>query len=215
MSCAFCYYGLVLMSTELFGAGPNINNLNAGEANDCHPLATTDYMDLLWTTLAEFPGIFATIFIIEKCGRKKTMAFQFLLYAGCIAMLTTTGEWVALKHESKFISIEMCMFFLCFAWSSRTALTIILFLARGVIAGLFQAAYVYTPEVYPTALRSVGVGGCSALARLGAMATPYVAQVLLQTSLTSAVTVYGIFAVSACIACLLLPYETRGSDMAN
>lgn len=95
------------------------------------------------------------------------------------------------------------------------ALTIILFLARGVIAGLFQAAYVYTPEVYPTALRSVGVGGCSALARLGAMATPYVAQVLLQTSLTSAVTVYGIFAVSACVACLLLPYETRGTDMST
>lgn len=91
MSCAFCYYGLVLMSTELFGAGPNINNLN-GEANDCRPLETTDYMDLLWTTLAEFPGIFATIFIIEKCGRKKTMAFQFLLYAGCVTMLTTTGE---------------------------------------------------------------------------------------------------------------------------
>lgn len=52
-------------------------------------------------------------------------------------------------------------------------------MARGVIAGLFQAAYVYTPEVYPTSLRSVGVGGCSALARLGAMATPYVAQVCL------------------------------------
>lgn len=103
---------------------------------------------------------------------------------------------------------------LCHLISNRTGLTMILFLARGVIAGLFQAAYVYTPEVYPTALRSVGVGGCSALARLGAMATPYVAQVLLQTSLTSAVTVYGIFAVSACIACMLLPYETRGTDMA-
>lgn len=80
------------MSTELFGAGPNINNLSNEDSTDCHPLATTDYMDLLWTTLAEFPGIFATIFIIEKCGRKKTMAFQFLLYAGCVSMLTTTGK---------------------------------------------------------------------------------------------------------------------------
>lgn len=50
-------------------------------------------------------------------------------------------------------------------------------MGRGIISGLFQAAYVYTPEVYPTSLRSVGIGGCSALARLGAMATPYVAQV--------------------------------------
>lgn len=75
--------------------------------------------------------------------------------------------------------------------SSRVLLTLILFLGRGVIAGLFQAAYVYTPEVYPTNLRSIGgttttnkyiyflptkklqkfisVGGCSSLARLGAM----------------------------------------------
>lgn len=49
-------------------------------------------MDLLWTTLAEFPGIFATIAIIERCGRKKTMAIQFVLYAICVLMLTTTKE---------------------------------------------------------------------------------------------------------------------------
>lgn len=90
MACAFCYYGLVLMSTELFG-GEN-KTILPGETPDCHPLATTDYMDLLWTTLAEFPGIFATIAIIERCGRKKTMAFQFILFALCILMLTTTKE---------------------------------------------------------------------------------------------------------------------------
>lgn len=89
MSCAFCYYGLVLMSTELFGGD---HDLSTEDSRECRPLATTDYMDLLWTTLAEFPGIFATIYIIEKCGRKKTMAFQFLLYAGCVIMLTATRE---------------------------------------------------------------------------------------------------------------------------
>lgn len=52
-----------------------------------------------------------------------------------------------------------------------------LFFARGIIAGVFQAAYIYTPDVYPTSLRAVGVGSCSAMARLGAMITPYVAQV--------------------------------------
>lgn len=54
-------------------------------------------------------------------------------------------------------------------------------MARGIIAGVFQAAYVYTPEVYPTTLRSIGVGSCSAMARLGAMITPYVAQVKIYT----------------------------------
>jgi hypothetical protein len=31
-------------------------------------------------------------------------------------------------------------------------------------------------QVYPTVLRSVGVGSCSGLARAGAMLTPYIAQ---------------------------------------
>ncbi|XP_070490620.1 synaptic vesicle 2-related protein [Chironomus tepperi] len=184
MSCAFCYYGLVLMSTEIFGRD-NKSLIPGNE--DCHALATTDYMDLLWTTLAEFPGIFTTIYIIERCGRKKTMAFQFLLYAGCVLLITITTE--------------------------RVLLTLILFLGRGVIAGLFQAAYVYTPEVYPTNLRSVGVGGCSSLARLGAMCTPYVAQVLFQASVGQAVAVYSAFALCASVACIFLPYETRGNDL--
>lgn len=94
MSCAFCYYGLVLMSTELFG-GYN-NRTDPDGTSDCHPLETTDYMDLLWTTLAEFPGIFATIAIIERFGRKKTMALQFLLYAGCVLLLTSTNEYYTL-----------------------------------------------------------------------------------------------------------------------
>lgn len=80
------------------------------------------------------------------------MAAQFIVYAVCVCMLVSRV-------------------------SDRLFLTIVLFVARGVIAGLFQAAYVYTPEVYPTALRSLGVGACSAVARLGAMLTPYVAQV--------------------------------------
>lgn len=68
------------------------------------------------------------------------------------------------------------------AFYRRAFLTIMLFLARGIIAGVFQAAYVYTPEVYPTSLRAVGVGSCSAMARLGAMVTPYVAQVKLKSN---------------------------------
>lgn len=85
MACSFCYYGLVLMSTELFSSEVTENN------TDCRPLLQTDYMDLLWTTLAEFPGIFATIAIIERFGRKSTMAIQFMLFAICVMMLPATN----------------------------------------------------------------------------------------------------------------------------
>lgn len=193
MSCAFCYYGLVLMTTELFeGEARSVWGDAPREscAADCRPLHTTDYMDLLWTTLAEFPGIFATIFVIEKFGRKKTMAFQFVVFACCVCVLI-------------------------FVTGNRTFLTCVLFLARGIIAGLFQAAYVYTPEVYPTALRSTAVGACSGVARLGAMITPYVAQVLLKNSVAVATGVYSVAAIVAAIACLALPIETKGREMGD
>ena len=71
LACAFCYYGMVLMSTELL-AGAAIAeeegdclNRNRGGGNSttredcaagCRVLTSADYTDLLWTTLAEFPG---------------------------------------------------------------------------------------------------------------------------------------------------------------
>ncbi|KDR17464.1 synaptic vesicle 2-related protein [Zootermopsis nevadensis] len=189
--CAFCYYGIVLMTTELFETScadqsKAVTNLEC--AADCKELSTQDYVDLLWTTIAEFPGIFATVFVIERCGRKNTMAVQFVIFAVCI-----------------------CFLFIC--TENRVFLTIMLFLSRGIIAGVFQAAYVYTPEVYPTPLRAVGVGTCSAMARLGAMVTPYVAQVLMQSSLTLATSVYGLAALLAAVACFFLPIETKDREM--
>ena len=58
-ACAFCYYGVVLMTTELFESScvdhasmPDHIDCTA----DCKELSTQDYVDLLWTTIAEFPG---------------------------------------------------------------------------------------------------------------------------------------------------------------
>lgn len=68
----------------------------------------------------------------------------------------------------------------------------------------------YTPEIYPAALRSVGVSGCSVLARLGAMLTPFVAQVLMDSSRIQATSTYAIVGLLASIACVFLPRETVG-----
>ncbi|KAF2348196.1 Major facilitator sugar transporter-like [Trinorchestia longiramus] len=127
-SCTFCYYGVVLLTTELLEASGDLCGVSesGGDSDSCtaacRPLTHSDYTDLLWTTLAEFPGILLTIFIIERLGRKKTMALEFLIFLASIV-------------------------FLFFCTSGRVWLTFILFVARGVISGVFQAAYVYTPEV--------------------------------------------------------------------
>ncbi|XP_011506445.1 PREDICTED: synaptic vesicle 2-related protein [Ceratosolen solmsi marchali] len=191
MASAFCYYGVVLMTTELFDTSADQCGEQAEERIqerqcliNCQ-LSRGDYMDLLWTTLAEFPGIFSTIYVIEKVGRKRTMAFQLVMFACIVCFL---GRACRL---------------------SRHVLTLGLFLARGLIAGVFQAAYVYTPELYPTYLRSTGVSACSAMARLGAMVTPYIAQILLRWSVPTAMGTYALTALCAAFAIIALPAEIR------
>jgi hypothetical protein len=47
----------------------------------CTMLTVSDYVGLLWITLAEFPGILLTILVLDRIGRKKTMCIQFMLFA--------------------------------------------------------------------------------------------------------------------------------------
>lgn len=192
-SCSFVYYGVVLMTTELFDTqDAEVCRLDGSLTEvcsaQCRILDRIDYTHLLWTTLAEFPGIMITIVLIERLGRRRTMALEFAFLAACL-----------------------CFLFQCSA--DRTFLTLIMFFARGIASGVFQAAYVYTPEVYPTVLRSVGVGACSGMARLGATLTPYIAQVMMKASLSAAVGVYVAIALFAGVACVMLPVETKGKEM--
>ena len=59
---------------------------------------------------------------IERLGRRRTMALEFVL-----------------------VSAGLCVLFRC--TGDRTLVTAALFLVRGAASGVFQAAYVYTPEV--------------------------------------------------------------------
>lgn len=59
-------------------------------------------------------------------------------------------------------------------------------------------------------MRAIGLGTCSTMARIGAILTPFVAQVLLRLSPYMAISIYGTVAFLAAIACLILPVETKG-----
>ena len=44
-------------------------------------LSSDDYMKLVLTTLADFPGTLIAIFVVDKIGRKVTMTFMGFLTA--------------------------------------------------------------------------------------------------------------------------------------
>lgn len=59
---AFSYYGVVLFTTVLFQSNDvchgGIDMINGTIIGECKPLVQKDYIDLLSTTMAEFPGNF-------------------------------------------------------------------------------------------------------------------------------------------------------------
>ncbi|XP_034090093.1 synaptic vesicle 2-related protein-like isoform X1 [Gymnodraco acuticeps] len=186
---AFSYFGIVLLTTELFQAGPLCTAIQGAKIEpscslECKYLTSSDYKDLLWTTLAEFPGILLILLAIDRIGRKKSLALCFFMFSLCILPL--------------------------FACIGRLSVTICIFIARAFISGGFQVAFVYTPEVYPTETRALAMGTSSAVSRVGALITPFVAQVMLRQSVRATLSFYLIFCLLGGVASLLLPIETLG-----
>ncbi|XP_067430936.1 synaptic vesicle 2-related protein [Thunnus thynnus] len=188
---AFSYYGIVLLTDELFQSGDSCGTTQGAKLEpncslECKYLTSADYKDLLWTTLAEFPGLLI-ILAVDRIGRKKSMALCFFMFSLFILPL--------------------------YACTGRIALAILIFIARAFISGGFQVAFVYTPEVYPTETRALGMGTSSAMARLGSLITPFVAQVMLRTSVYLTLSVYCGCSLLAGIASLILPIETSGRSL--
>ncbi|KAK4476007.1 hypothetical protein MN116_001240 [Schistosoma mekongi] len=160
-SAAFVYYGVVLLSAEIFRF-----------KHSC------------------FGSIPLMILMVDYAGRKITLAS----WNGLIAVI--------------FMLLYLCM--------PKLAITALLFVLRALSAGLFSLAYVYTTEVYPTTVRAVAVGTFSSIARLGAMVTPYVAQVMMpEISEIGALSLYASLALLVSIVSLFLPIETKGRQLPN
>ncbi len=90
-------------------------------------------------------------FMLEKLGRRMAIGLQLLLGGA--------------------------LFLVPLACPGRGAETFFLFLVRGLFTGAFQCNFVYTPEVYPTAIRATGLGMATSAARIGGFSVPYAAQV--------------------------------------
>lgn len=81
------------------------------------------------------------------------------------------------------------------------------------MSGCVQSLFVYTLECYPTGIRALGLGSCSAISRLGGLTTPFIAQVLFISWPHTALGVYVCLSFLAVLVSLLLPLETNGRSL--
>ncbi|KAK6263839.1 hypothetical protein SCA6_019273 [Theobroma cacao] len=183
---AFSYYGLVLLTTELH------NGRNRCGPNELHSEKSQDvsYKDVFITTFAEFPGLLLSAATVDKFGRKFSMSIMFFL---------------------------CCIFLPPLVFHQPQALTTgLLFGARICITTTFTVVYIYAPEIYPTSIRSTGVGVASSVGRIGGMVCPLVAVGLVHgCHQTAAIMLFEIVIFVSGICVLFFPLETKGRDLSD
>ncbi|XP_072124110.1 putative transporter SVOPL isoform X3 [Mobula birostris] len=193
LGTAFAYYGLVLTSSELLENNPvcgvpeGSNVYNSLETCHCKMFEAADYQTMVISTLGEFMFIPFSPFIIETLGRRRSLA------------LTMGASGIF------FLLLNIC--------STRGLLTTLLFILRALVSANFSIIYIYTAEVYPTVMRSLGLGSCSSMARIGAMIAPFIAQVLLASWPTAALCLFSAVCIICSILAFTLPIETQGRAM--
>ncbi|XP_021773852.1 organic cation/carnitine transporter 7-like [Chenopodium quinoa] len=185
---SLAYYGLVLLTTQLNNdnvCGPNKNNVE-----DNSPGAGINYKEVFITSIAEFPGLVIVGLLIDRIGRKNSMA---LMLAACCAFLVPL---VARRSE--------------------TLTTVLMFGSRACIMGTFTTAFIFAPEIYPTSVRNTGFGTASSMARIGGMVSPVVAVALVQgCHQKEAVLFFAGVVLATAVAVLLIPYETKGRELTD
>lgn len=194
---AFCYYGVALMSPIIIQSG-SIINLGTGSDTvmglshmsdrvPCVKFTDQNFIDLLWTSAAEFPGIVLFTFLVECCTRK------ILMFVSCL--------------------ISCVFIFLLLLPVTKICILLFLFAARGFILAIFQLTLVMTAEAFPTTMRAVAMGTGGGFCRLGGLIAPYVAQVLLVANPVAAVCVLGVSILLSGLGAMFLPLETKGRDL--
>ncbi|XP_064609274.1 solute carrier family 22 member 15-like [Liolophura sinensis] len=127
-----------------------------------------------------------------RCGRRKVLIVLHLL-----AGLSLIGA--AIIHVTTD------------SYAGYIALTSVIMLGKFSIAATYNLIFMYTPELYPTNIRSLGIGVVSIASRIGGLLSPFAATLSREVPWLPAA-VFGGFCLLVALSCPLLP-ETRGKDL--
>ncbi|XP_067665249.1 organic cation transporter protein-like [Haliotis asinina] len=156
-------------------------------------LAGDRFLNFFLSCVVEIPGTISVYFMLKRFGRRQVaMIYHFMAGTSLILsviILTTAGDTHA-------------------GGSAATALNMF---GKFAITGSFNALFIYSPELFPTNLRTAGLGMGSAMSRVGGMTAPY-------SDRLAAKVIWGpgaLFGTLCLIATFLIRFlpETKGREL--
>lgn len=202
---AVLYYGNVLFTPKFYGSHLNDsypssspstpiqqqnNNGEDSSPSESKMISSSLFVFVLLTTVAELPGLAIAAFLVERLGRKKTIAAMLSLCVVAVSGLFFSGI-------PKFLGI--CL----------------LAVSRMGINGALATLWTYTPEAYPTTLRATGLGVANGLSKLATTGTPFISTALPDNYLWVAILVFTACCIIGIATALMLPFDTKDSVLAS
>lgn len=147
------------------------------------------YQNVFLMALAQLPGYFSAAYLVERWGRKPTLGVYLVLSGVFTYLFAVANNLSAILAAAIWMS-----FFNLGAWG---------------------ALYAYTPELYPTEMRTTGMGWASGMTRIAGALAPILGGYLLPISLPLALTVYAAAFILGGLTVLVLGRETRGQPLGD
>lgn len=154
------------------------------------------YQNSFILALAQLPGYFSAAYLVEKWGRRRTLAAYLTasgIFTYLFATISSTGGMVAMGVLMSFFTL-----------------------------GAWGALYAYTPEAYPTNLRGTGMGAASGMTRISGALAPSLGAALMGGALAAGqapsllpLTLFAISFIVSGVAALGLSHETSQKPLAD
>jgi putative MFS transporter len=165
----FVYYGLFIWLPRIFGSSG---------IPEARALWFSFYM-----ILAQLPGYFMAVYLVEKIGRKPSLIL-FFVGTGISALIFSF-----VRDVPSLVVVGTLTSFFCM--------------------GIWGTIYAYTPELFPTSFRGTANSSSGAVARIASIIAPYFTASFFVSGISRVLIYFAVFAFIAAVVVGVLGVETR------
>lgn len=177
------WFGIVFAYYGIFTWLPSLLALKGFTINQ-------SFQYVMTMTLAQIPGYFSAAYLVDKIGRKPTLAVYLI---GTAISAYFFGQ--SMNVQTILVMGSLMSFFNLGAW--------------GIV-------YTYTPELYPTHARATGSGWAAGFGRIGGILAPTVVGLMIGSYHLPSQSVFLMFAsvlILTALNVIFLGEETKGKPM--